>query len=171
MYKRNAFLDGTPIDLGSEAPEVPAADFQGRILVCTGKAEGEWLGALLLRLSAYGGTWRRVPWRWLRNTYLEHAWSKRLSLRWRKAPPPLFEQEPIVTWIMGTGLPAETLLIGLKNLLDQRLVERYVAADGEVFFSPAPGLFRCVVNAQQPMSVGRHLMPFADPPPDFDGTK
>lgn len=171
MVTHNAFLDGKPLDLGTEAPEASTADFRGRIQVHTGKAEGQWVGETLLRLSAYGGTWRRVPWRWLRNTYFRYPWYKRLALRWRKAPPPLFDEEPMVTWYLGRGRPAETILIGLKNLFDHRLVERYVAADGEVFFSPAPALFRCVVGETQPMSVGRHLFPFDDPPPAADSSK
>src|SRR5687767_1652919 len=87
MSRFNKFLNGervpmTQFDWGTYPPPVslnPDEALQmGIYTVSTGKAESEWLGGLLIRLSAESGRWHGVPWRMLRNEFLRFGTLKRL---------------------------------------------------------------------------------------------
>lgn len=153
-----AFIEGTRIRRDGEMAE-PAANFAEPVSFHTGKAESEWVGPLLVALAAGGGLWHFVPWRMLRNEYMGYTPWQRLRYRWQKAPPPFYAEEPAVAWTMGAGRPPETLLVGLKDLIDHGLAVTTIEM-GEVFFAPTDKLLACAVTADRPMTVERHLFPF-----------
>ncbi len=169
MSRFTEFVDGSRIPpamlSGDALPARPTSEFEKPVRIHTGKAESQWIGELLLRLSARGGQWHGVPYRMLRNEYMSYGPFRRLLLHGSKKPPPLFneeDEEPAVTWIIGSGRPPLSLLIGLSHLAAMSLVAR-IDIDGDAYFFPTERLLSCAVTREQPMTLERHIWPFGYP--------
>jgi hypothetical protein len=139
-----SFVDGTRISFSSTKRSLAreAGDFAQQVRLNTGKAESQWLGALLLMLAAYGGTWQAVPWRLIRNTYMHYDWLKRLQLRQEKCLPPIPAYEPVVVYESGGGTPIDELYNGIRHLLECGLVE-IITQEKEDFLFPTNALLNC----------------------------
>jgi hypothetical protein len=138
MIDFNEILEGAAVPI--ESPSLPKTvpTFSHPPRVSTGKAEGDKLGALLLYLATRNRRWHAVPWRMLRNTYMEFGMITRvLSIRHRKMPE-LPEQEPVVMY-GGGRIPMEELLIGAKELIERKLAT-HEQWDDQSFLVPTKDL-------------------------------
>ncbi len=133
----------------------PATDFRDPTTfeVSTGKKEGQWLGKLLISLSAKGGAWYLVPWRMLRNEYMKYSKRDRvLRCMWLKPPAlPTKEHLSVIDVTLGneSSLLLELLLIGLKDLLDNGMVDQITMVNGETYYRPTEKLLSCVYDPRR----------------------
>jgi hypothetical protein len=121
-------------------PQSQWEDFDRLVRFNTGKHETQLLCSVLVILSALGGEWHEVPWRMLRNYYMDYGTIRQLLLRWQKSPK-LPDEEPAVVYADGET-PMEELLIGVKDMLDRGFAEMTLI-DDEAHFSPTEKLLAC----------------------------
>jgi hypothetical protein len=146
----SAFVDGSsvpPSAFNCVPPEREADEFAHHpVKLNLGKAEAQWVGALLLQLCAEQGEWRAVPWRKLRNAYLGYGAIARWRRKGEARLPERLESDGTVFFVSGQRLPVETLHVGIKSLLDRGLVQRFTLED-EDYLLPTEKLLDTVPRA------------------------
>lgn len=120
-----------------------AGDFARPVALNTNKAESQWLGSLLLYLSASGGEWKAVPWRMLRNAYMGYDAATCLAQRNDVRLPRAVSITAPVVYVAGSGLPIEELLIGYSHMLAKGLVKTF-SGEQEDYLIPTDNLLSCV---------------------------
>lgn len=121
----------------------PATDFSRPVVLHTNKAESQWLGSLLLYLSAQGGEWRAVPWRMLRNMYMGFDAFERTKRRGDLRLPKAVSTSMPVVYVSNESLPIEELLIGLSHMMQKGLVKTF-SDEREDYLIPTDNLISCV---------------------------
>lgn len=144
--KFNDAIDGVRIPIttfkSSDALAKSASDFAEPVQLNTGKAESEWLGSLLIYLSAQGGTWQGVPWRMVRNAYMSYGEARRFELRDDRRLPITLAREPAVTYTLGGETPVEELLIGYSDMMRRQLAGIF-SGHLDDFLYPTNRLLKC----------------------------
>ena len=143
MSRIQKFLDGALVPstrLGGDALLArPATEFVDLFKLNTGKGESQWVGKKLIELSVQNGEWHGVPWRMLRNEFMQLSPSVRLLLC-REKTPPLQEVKEQEFEILGDPYFYErSLYIGLQDMLKRGMTIR-TNIDGEAYFFPTDNL-------------------------------
>jgi hypothetical protein len=142
----NSFTDGMPrpIRPSDKLPLTkPYSTFSAPCRISTGAADSEKVGSVLIFLAAQSQGWHRVPWRMLRNVYMDYGSGERERGKGEMTPPTSLEAANIPD-VPGKPETIAKLVAGLEDLLARNLIIRSEDR-GETFFAPTDDLLACVV--------------------------
>ncbi len=147
MSIATTFLDGALVPytrLGSDTLLArPAIGFidRFRLNVFEFGFESRWVGEKLIVLATRNGEWHGVPWRMLRNEFMQLVPAIRSLLRRELVPPMQHVEDPELVQMLNVDpyLYEMSLYIGLRDLLKDGMAVR-ADINREAYFFPTDNL-------------------------------